>query len=312
MGFFRFRRSIKLFPGVRWNIGKRSSSLSFGGPGAHYTVGSTGSRATIGIPGTGLSYTDFHSAHRRVASRHPRIPEPSEEWIRTNRINMTLHTPDRKPDEPPIRPDQTETIRQLLPDFDFAQLKDFGEEQADNLIDQIHYQQKEASKTLLKRFYAQHGHAIPDAFIDHCYDHPDKPWVPPRKKGHGCLILVGIFMLGGWLSSLATKEDSATSSSSSPSKRPAQLPATTSQSSISELPAPKYWPNEVRISAPVELSGTVGGGMIQETAKPGEVLGATLSKDHKTVILKRLDIKGSLPVGDTDFVQRARRAAPSE
>lgn len=58
MGFFRFRRSVKLFPGVRWNIGKSSSSLSFGGRGYHYTVGSRGSRTTIGIPGTGLSYTE--------------------------------------------------------------------------------------------------------------------------------------------------------------------------------------------------------------------------------------------------------------
>ncbi|MFZ0615366.1 MAG: DUF4236 domain-containing protein [Chthoniobacterales bacterium] len=59
MGFFRFRRSVKLFPGVRWNIGKKSSSLSFGGKGAHYTVGGPrGSRTTVGIPGTGLSYTE--------------------------------------------------------------------------------------------------------------------------------------------------------------------------------------------------------------------------------------------------------------
>ncbi|MCE9588145.1 MAG: DUF4236 domain-containing protein [Verrucomicrobia bacterium] len=59
MGFFRFRRSIKLFPGVLWNIGKKSSSLSFGGKGAHYTVGGPrGSRTTVGIPGTGLSYTE--------------------------------------------------------------------------------------------------------------------------------------------------------------------------------------------------------------------------------------------------------------
>lgn len=59
MGFFRFRRSIKLFPGVRWNFGKRSSSVSFGGKGFHYTVGGPrGSRTTVGIPGTGLSYTE--------------------------------------------------------------------------------------------------------------------------------------------------------------------------------------------------------------------------------------------------------------
>ena len=59
MGFFRFRRSFKIMPGVRWNLGKRSSSVSFGGKGFHYTVGGPrGSRTTVGIPGTGLSYTE--------------------------------------------------------------------------------------------------------------------------------------------------------------------------------------------------------------------------------------------------------------
>ena len=192
MGFFRFRRSIKLFPGVRWNLGSKSSSLSIGGRGAHYTFGSSGSRFTAGIPGTGLSYTDIHSSHKRVAARHPRIPEPSEEWVRNNRVNMTLHTPDRQPGEPPIRPDQLDTIRGLLPDLDFSQLKDFGETQADNLIGQIRFQQKEVSKTLLKKFYAGHGHAIPDDFIDHCYDHPDQPYHAPRKWGCGTWFIIGI------------------------------------------------------------------------------------------------------------------------
>jgi Protein of unknown function (DUF4236) len=65
MGFFRYRRSVKLFPGVRWNIGKKSSSLSFGGRGFHYTIGPRGGRTTVGIPGTGLSYTETsgHSTH---------------------------------------------------------------------------------------------------------------------------------------------------------------------------------------------------------------------------------------------------------
>jgi hypothetical protein len=192
MGFFRFRRSIKLFPGIRWNFGKKSTSLSIGPRGAHYTFGTAGSRTTVGIPGTGLSYTDIHSSHKRVEARHPRIPEPSEEWIRNHRINMTLHTPDRKPGEPPIRPDQLDAIRSLLPDLDFSQLKDFGETQADNLISQIQFQQKEVSKTLLKKFYAGHGHAITDDFIDHCYDHPDQPYHALKKWGCGTWFIIGI------------------------------------------------------------------------------------------------------------------------
>jgi Protein of unknown function (DUF4236) len=53
----RFRRSIKLVPGVRLNVGLRRTSLSIGGKGFTYNVGSNGSRVTVGIPGSGLSYS---------------------------------------------------------------------------------------------------------------------------------------------------------------------------------------------------------------------------------------------------------------
>jgi hypothetical protein len=66
MGFFRFRRSFKIAPGIRWNLGKRSSSISFGEKGFHYTVGGPrGSRTTVGIPGTGLSYTETSGSSSR-------------------------------------------------------------------------------------------------------------------------------------------------------------------------------------------------------------------------------------------------------
>jgi hypothetical protein len=65
MGFFRFRRSIKLLPGVRLNFGKKSASISVGTRGASYTIGTRGSRTTVGIPGTGLSYTSVNSDRRR-------------------------------------------------------------------------------------------------------------------------------------------------------------------------------------------------------------------------------------------------------
>lgn len=59
---FRFRKSIKIAPGVRVNIGKKSTSISFGGKGARYTISSTGRKtASVGIPGTGISYTATES-----------------------------------------------------------------------------------------------------------------------------------------------------------------------------------------------------------------------------------------------------------
>ena len=117
---------------------------------------------------------------------------PSESWIRNNRVNVTIHTPDRQPGEAPIRPDQLDTIRAITPDFDLSKVSGFGEVQAESLIDQLRDQQKEASKTLLKQFYAEHGHAVSDAFIDHCYDHPDKPWKQPYRWGFFSILVAAI------------------------------------------------------------------------------------------------------------------------
>lgn len=54
----RFRKSIKLAPGVKLNLNKKSTGITFGGKGAHYTINSSGKKTTsVGIPGTGLSYS---------------------------------------------------------------------------------------------------------------------------------------------------------------------------------------------------------------------------------------------------------------
>ena len=60
----RFRRSIKIFPGVHLNIGMHGVSTSIGTRGVHITYGANGTRTTIGIPGTGVSYTQLQKRHR--------------------------------------------------------------------------------------------------------------------------------------------------------------------------------------------------------------------------------------------------------
>jgi len=65
---FRFRRSVKLFPGLRLNFGKRGISASIGVRGAHVTYGPTGTRTTVGLPGSGLSYTHLQKSHHAVPS----------------------------------------------------------------------------------------------------------------------------------------------------------------------------------------------------------------------------------------------------
>lgn len=53
----RFRRSVKIAPGLRLNFGKRGLSLSAGPRGATITAGTHGVRTTAGLPGSGLSVT---------------------------------------------------------------------------------------------------------------------------------------------------------------------------------------------------------------------------------------------------------------
>jgi hypothetical protein len=58
MGFFRFRRSFKIAPGVRINLSKSGVSTSLGTRGATVNVRGDRVRETVGIPGTGVSYTE--------------------------------------------------------------------------------------------------------------------------------------------------------------------------------------------------------------------------------------------------------------
>lgn len=54
---FRFRKSFKILPGVRINLGKKGISTSIGPKGAKINIGPNGTRFTTSIPGTGISYS---------------------------------------------------------------------------------------------------------------------------------------------------------------------------------------------------------------------------------------------------------------
>jgi hypothetical protein len=54
---FRFRRSVRIMPGVRINLGKGGvTSVSVGRRGMTMNLNKTGTKTTFGFPGTGLSY----------------------------------------------------------------------------------------------------------------------------------------------------------------------------------------------------------------------------------------------------------------
>lgn len=57
---FRFRKTMKILPGLRLNITKNGpNSLSVGGRGMTFNLGKKGTRTTVGAPGTGMSYSDY-------------------------------------------------------------------------------------------------------------------------------------------------------------------------------------------------------------------------------------------------------------
>jgi hypothetical protein len=52
----RFRRTMKLLPGVRLNLSRSGLSTTVGVRGASVTVGKKGTYANVGVPGSGVSY----------------------------------------------------------------------------------------------------------------------------------------------------------------------------------------------------------------------------------------------------------------
>lgn len=65
---FRFRKSIKLLPGVRLNLSKSGVSTSIGRRGATVNLSERGVRGTVGLPGTGLSYSQDITSGGRSSS----------------------------------------------------------------------------------------------------------------------------------------------------------------------------------------------------------------------------------------------------
>ena len=167
MGYFRFRRSFRLLPGVRWNLGKKSSSISLGGRGFHYTIGSSGTRTTVGAPGTGLAYTSVNCRKRSEQLSNDDI-EKAVEWSKTQDETFHLDLPDRTPDEPPATPDQIATIHGLVRSITGSDMANLGSKQASFLIDEITREKAQFTESKVHEYLDQRH----------------------RSSGVGCLLLI--------------------------------------------------------------------------------------------------------------------------
>lgn len=67
----KFRKSIKIAPGIKLNLNKKSVGLTVGTKGARVTLNSKGRMTTsVGIPGTGLPTYKKVSRIERLKSRY--------------------------------------------------------------------------------------------------------------------------------------------------------------------------------------------------------------------------------------------------
>lgn len=73
---FKFRKSIKIAPGVKMNVGKRGVGVSVGGKGLRYSVNTSGRRTTtVGVPGSGLSYSSTNSSRNYKTNAYQKRKE---------------------------------------------------------------------------------------------------------------------------------------------------------------------------------------------------------------------------------------------
>jgi hypothetical protein len=63
MPYIRLFRCVRIAPGITLNLAKHGPSVSFKVCGAHLTVGRSGIRRTVGIPGTGVFVTSHDGWH---------------------------------------------------------------------------------------------------------------------------------------------------------------------------------------------------------------------------------------------------------
>lgn len=80
----RFRKSFKVAPGVRVNIGKKSAGVSIGGKSGGVSINSkTGAHGRVSIPGTGISYYEKIGGGNKRKSSSPSASSSGKSFHKT-------------------------------------------------------------------------------------------------------------------------------------------------------------------------------------------------------------------------------------
>ncbi len=76
----RFRRTLRIAPGVKINLSKHGVSTTVGSRGMHLTFNKYGVRQAVGLPGTGLSEVGYLvGGHKGTRSEKPQSEKSESE-----------------------------------------------------------------------------------------------------------------------------------------------------------------------------------------------------------------------------------------
>ena len=86
----RFRKSVKLAPGVKLNLGKKSAGISIGGKHGGININSkTGASSRVSVPGTGISYTSNLSSKKKKTTSAPTPHTVPDDYMSQEGLSKT-------------------------------------------------------------------------------------------------------------------------------------------------------------------------------------------------------------------------------
>lgn len=94
---WRFRRSFKILPGIKINLSKGGVSTSLGGSGHSLNIGKKGVRSTVGLPGTGISFSQQlgNNKTKHQSTTRSAIEEPNTHPLQPK--EQIIEDPDKTP-----------------------------------------------------------------------------------------------------------------------------------------------------------------------------------------------------------------------
>lgn len=91
----RFRRQIKVAPGVKLNLSKSGVSTTVGSKGLHFNISKRGIKRTMTIPGTGISEVDYvkktGESEEKKEEKKEKAAERREERLEEKREEKGTH-----------------------------------------------------------------------------------------------------------------------------------------------------------------------------------------------------------------------------